>query len=423
MSEGSQTTRPFSRYEWMLAGRYLRARRQEGVISVIAVISFLGVMLGVGVLIVVMAVMNGFRIELLDKILGFDGHIIVQGPSIGLENYNELGVQVRLIEGVVSVAPLVEGQVMVQSQVNMTGALVRGMNVKDIQKLKALDKGLIAGSWDDFQGGDAILVGSRLAENLRVSIGNKLSLISPRGPNTAFGSAPRRKAYRIVGLFETGMSQYDAGIVFMPLEQSQLFFNHKDTVTALDVRVADPDLVHTQKVKLLTEFDPTLRIYDWQETNQTFVNALIVERNVMFLILTLIILIACLNIVSGLIMLVKDKGKGIAILRTMGASRGSILRIFFIAGSAIGVLGTLVGVILGVLFCLNIEAIRQFIMKVTGASLFDPNIYFLSQMPAEMDTGETMAVVIMALVLAFLATIYPAWRAARLDPVEGLRYE
>lgn len=424
MSDAPRSTKPFSRFEWMIAGRYLRARRNESFISVIAVISFLGIMLGVAVLIIVMAVMNGFRIELLDKILGFNGHIVVQGAGTHLKDFDATAKELRAIDGVISVSPIVEGQVMAQSKVNMSGVLVRGMRRADVENLKAFrNGGLKAGTMEDYQGKSSILIGTRLSEHLRVVLGDKIMLTSPKGPTTAFGSAPRRKAYTIVGLFEIGMSEYDASIIFMPLEQSQLFFGYKDAVSGIELKIARPDNVWPIRNQVILKVDPSSRVYDWQQTNQSFVSALMVERNVMFLILTLIILIAALNIISGLIMLVKDKGSDIAILRTMGATQGSILRIFFIAGASIGFVGTLAGVGLGVLFCANIEYVRQALMFVTGANLFDPNIYFLYTMPAEMDSGETVTVIIMALVLSFFATLYPAWRAARLDPVEALRYE
>lgn len=423
MKSRNGTTKPFSPFEWMIAGRYLRARRKEGFISVIAVLSFVGIMLGVGVLITVMAVMNGFRTELMSKILGFKGHVIIQGEGVALSDYDALKALIEPIEGVVSVTPIVEGQVMAQGRTSMTGSLVRGMRPSDIRELKIVADNMKFGSLDDFEGGDAILIGTRMAANLRLTVGDKLMLMSPRGPNTAFGTAPRRKAYKIAGLFEIGMSEYDASVIFMPLEQAQLFFSLKGKVNALELMVVDPDRINDQRDEIRARVDQNLRIYDWRQTNQTFVSALVVERNVMFLILTLIILIAALNIISGLIMLVKDKGKGIAIMRTMGASKGSIMRIFFIAGTSIGVTGTLTGFGLGLLACNYIESIRQFIMWVTNTELFSPEVYFLSQMVADVDSTETASVVIMGLTLSIAATLYPSWRAARLDPVEALRYE
>ncbi len=417
------TVRPFSAFEWMLAGRYLRARRKEGFISVIAILSFTGIMLGVAVLIIVMAVMNGFRTELLDKILGFKGHIIVQGQGVTLEEYEPVAGIIRGIDGVVRVTPLIEAQVMAQGRDTMSGALVRGVSQYDLKQIDLVATKMIEGSLEEFKGGHSIIVGRGLADTLRLGLGDRLTILSPRGPSTAFGTAPRRKAYTIVGLFQVGMSDFDNAVIFMPLPQAQLFFDHKGGVSALEVMVENPDKVRQQKLEILETLGMPLRIYDWQQVNQSLVSALVVERNVMFLILTMIILIAALNVISGMIMLVKDKGAGIAILRTMGATRGTIMRVFFIAGASIGIVGTLFGFLLGVVVCSNIEGVRQFIMWLTGTTIFDPEIYFLSQMPAEMNNNETLAVVAIALTLSILATFYPSWKAARIDPVEALRYE
>lgn len=417
------TVRPFSSFEWMLAGRYLRARRKEGFISVIAILSFAGIMLGVAVLIIVMAVMNGFRTELLDKILGFKGHIVVQGQGVALQDYEPIAGIIRGIDGVVRVTPLIEGQVMAQGKDAMSGALVRGVSENNLRQINLVADNMIAGSLDDFKGGHSIVIGRGLADALRLGLGDRLTILSPQGPATAFGTAPRRKAYTIVGVFQVGMSDFDNAVIFMPLPQAQIFFNHRNGVNALEVMVEDPDQVREQKIAIYEALGLPLRIYDWQQVNQTLVSALVVERNVMFLILTMIILIAALNVISGMIMLVKDKGAGIAILRTMGASRGTVMRVFFIAGASIGIAGTLFGLGLGVVVSNNIEAVRQFIIFITGAELFSPEIYFLSEMPSDMNNNETMAVVLMALVLSILATIYPSWKAARIDPVEALRYE
>lgn len=422
-TNANSTVRPFSSFEWMLAGRYLRARRKEGFISVIAILSFAGIMLGVAVLIIVMAVMNGFRTELLDKILGFKGHIIVQGQGVTIEEYEPLAGIIRGVDGVVRVTPLIESQVMAQGPDAMTGALVRGVSQFDLRQIDLVANKMIAGSLDEFKGGHSIVVGRGLADSLRIGLGDRLTILSPRGPSTAFGTTPRRKAYKIVGIFQVGMSDFDNSVIFMPLPQAQIFFSYKGGVNALEVMVEDPDEVSKQKMDIHEALDLPLRIYDWQQVNQTLVSALVVERNVMFLILTMIILIAALNVISGMIMLVKDKGAGIAILRTMGASRGTIMRVFFIAGASIGIFGTFSGFLLGVLVSNNIEAVRQFIITVTGAELFSPEVYFLSQMPAEMNNNETLAVVAIALTLSILATFYPSWKAARIDPVEALRYE
>lgn len=423
MSAGTSKTRPFSFFEWILAYRYLRARRKEGFISVIAVLSFVGIMLGVAVLIVVMAVMNGFRTELMDKILGFKGHITVYGQTELIEQYKPIRNIIEDVEGVIRVTPLIEAQVMAQGPQSMAGAIVRGVSPEDLDDITIVSGNIKSGTLDNFKGGHAIIIGERMAQNLRLAVGDKLMILSPRGPNTAFGTAPRRKAYNIVATYSVGMSEFDAAMIFMPLEQAQIFFSRKGGVTSIEVMVEDPEDVRMQRTQIYHATTLPLRIYDWTETNGTLVSALVVERNVMFLVLTLIILIASLNVISGMIMLVKDKGAGIAILRTMGATRGSIMRVFFIAGSSIGFAGTFFGFALGVLVCKNIEAVRQFIIWVTNTEVFSPEIYFLSQMPAEMNNNETMSVVAIALVLSFLATLYPSWKAARVDPVEALRYE
>ena len=384
----------FSPFERLVAFRYLRPRRQEGFVSVIAIFSLLGIMLGVATLIIVMSVMNGFRAELLGRILGLNGHISVyaQSPD-GLPNYDAIEKKIAETGNVTLVTPVVEGQVLASNNGRSTGAIVRGVRAEDIAKRKTIADNIVFGSLDDFKGDDSVIMGARLAMKLGVGVGDNVNLISPKGNVTAFGSVPRVRAYKVVGLFDIGMYEYDSGFIFMPLQAAQNLSGEQ------------------------------LRLVNWQQSNSGFFNALQVERNVMFLILTLIILVAAFNIISGMVMLVKDKGRDIAILRTMGATRSSVMRIFFLAGASIGVLGTLSGLILGVLFCLNIENIRQFIHTLTGTDLFNAEIYFLSQLPADMDISEVVLVCVMSLSLSFLATVYPAWRASRLDPVEALRYE
>ncbi|MDR3500112.1 MAG: lipoprotein-releasing ABC transporter permease subunit [Parvibaculum sp.] len=415
--------RAFGVFEWLLAIRYLRARRREGFISVIAGFSFLGIMLGVATLIIVMSVMNGFRTELLGRILGLNGHMFVRGVTSYVTDFDTISANIEKIPGVVSAMPMVEGQVMASSRGNAQGALVRGVHGKDLKRLSVVSDHLTAGTLDGFDAGDAVAVGSRLAKNLGLTVGDNITLLSPRGAITPFGTAPRVKAYRIAAIFEIGMSEYDSSFIFMPLPEAQDYFRTGQGVTALEVKVKDPDAVNALVQPVAGMAGSCCDVVTWQETNRSFFSALQVERNVMFLILTLILIVAALNIVSGLIMLVKDKGRDIAVLRTMGATRGSVMRVFFISGAAIGVVGTLAGFSLGTIFCLNIETLRQFLSHITGTELFSPEIYFLSHMPAEIDVGEVVAVVGMALFLSFAATLYPAWRAASLDPVEALRYE
>ncbi|MBQ0708156.1 MULTISPECIES: lipoprotein-releasing ABC transporter permease subunit [unclassified Ochrobactrum] len=415
---------PFSAYERMIAWRYLRARRRETFISVIAGFSFTGIMLGVATLIIVMAVMNGFRAELLSRILGINGHLIMQPMDRPLDDYADLIKRIDGISGIKFAIPVVEGQALVQGNIGAgSGALVRGLREEDLDKLKLVSGNIRQGTLQGFDQAGGVAIGTRMAQNLGLSIGDTLRVISPDGDVTPFGVNPRVKAYPITAIFEIGMSEYDASIVMMPLSEAQLFFNQEGKVQSLEIFVDNPDKVDAMRAPVEEVAARQLLLTDWRQNNHTFFSALEVERNVMFMILTLIVLVAALNIISGLIMLVKDKGHDIAILRTMGATRGAVMRIFLMTGAAIGVTGTVAGVVLGVVVCLNVERIREFFSWLSGTTLFNPELYFLSQLPAKMDPGETISVIVMALVLSFIATIFPAWRAAKLDPVEALRYE
>jgi len=416
-------TKPFSAFEWMIAWRYLRARRKEGFISVIAGFSFLGIVLGVATLIIVLAVMNGFRNELFAKILGLNGHVVIHPIKGRFTDFEDVAARLRNLEGVRYVLPLIEGQAMISTKALANGALVRGLREKDLKSLGTISKNIRYGTLDGFDTGKGVALGTRLANQLRVTVGDTVTLISPRGAQTPFGTAPRVKRYAVSAIFEMGMSEYDSTIVFMPLREAQRYFNKPGAVTVLEIVIGNPDRVGPMRPAILEAGGPSIYVTDWRQRNSSFFSALQVERNVMFLILTLIVLVAALNIVSGLIMLVKDKGPDIAILRTMGATRGSIMRVFLITGASIGIVGTFAGLLLGVVVCLNIESIRQFISYLTSTDLFSAELYYLSQLPAEMDVSEVTSVVIMALVLSVLATLYPSWRASRLDPVEALRYE
>ena len=417
-------TAPFSAFEWMLAGRYLRARRKEGWISVIAGFSFIGIMLGVATLIIVMSVMNGFREELMGKILGFNGHFMVQGLGSTMQEWDGLATRIRRVPGVVRVTPLVEGQALATAAGASPGVLVRGIRANDVMNFKLVADSLSEGAIRRYEANDSsVLIGERLADTMGLLPGMQITLTAPRGNVTPFGVTPRQKQYTVAGTFKVGMSEYDSSVIFMPLAEAQSYFNRGKGITGIEVMVNDPDRVNELRPRILAVVGESARLIDWQQMNKTFFDALQVERTVMFLILSLIIIVAGFNIVSGMIMMVKDKTRDIAILRTMGATSGTILRVFLMSGSAIGIVGTLAGFLLGVLFCTYIEEIRQFLIWVTGMNLFPDTLYFLSKLPAKMKTDEVILVVVTSLTLSILATVYPAWRAAKLDPVDALRYE
>ncbi|MBX3538968.1 MAG: lipoprotein-releasing ABC transporter permease subunit [Chelatococcus sp.] len=421
---GSDSTRPFAAFEWMLASRYLRARRREGFISVIAGFSFLGIMLGVATLIVVMSVMNGFREELLSKIVGVNGHIFVQPIEQPLTDYAAVAQRIAGVEGVTLAVPLVEGQALASASQsgNNGGALVRGVREQDITRIPFIANTIREGTLAGFDEKGGIAIGRRLAEFLGVRTGDTVTIISPRGSATPMGVAPRIKAYPVVAVFEIGMSEFDGSFVYMPMQEAQAFFNRDGDVSLIEVFLRNADDVDAARDRIDAAAGRPIMMSDWRQRNRTFFSALEVERNVMFLILTLIVLVAALNIISGLIMLVKDKSEDIAILRTMGATRGAVMRVFLITGASIGIVGTIAGFFLGLLITLNVERIRAFMSWLTNTNLFPAELYFLSRLPAVIEPGEVVTVVTMAIVLSLIATLYPSWRAARLDPVEALRY-
>ncbi len=414
----------FGPFERMVAFRYLRARRQEGFVSVIAVFSLLGIALGVATLIIVMAVMNGFRQELLSRILGVNGHLTVYGISKPIEDYGTLTDQLAGLPGVRLATPQVQGQVMIIARGGTSFGLVRGMRPADLMARELIAGNITAGDLGAFtEDGEAVLIGSRMAQKLGLKVGDSLTLVSPQGTTTVMGTVPRMKSYRIAALFQVGMYEYDSTFIYLPLPAAQLFFRLPGRVNGIEVFAEDPDQVRDLRRRVNQELGPGYRTLDWQQANSSFFNAIQVERNVMFLILTLIILVAAFNIISSLIMLVKDKGRDIAVLRTMGATRGMIMRIFFLSGASVGLIGTLAGFGLGVAFSFNIQTIQGWLEGLIGTDLWNAEIRFLTQIPAVIDWTEVATVLAMALGLCFAATIYPAWRAARLDPVEALRYE
>jgi lipoprotein-releasing system permease protein len=410
----------FSKPEKLLAWRYLRTKKQEGFISLITWFSLLGIMLGVATLIIVMSVMNGFRAELLGRVLGLGGHVNIYMADGPVRDYDMLAERALRVPNVETAAPIVEAQALVTTDGNSSGAMVRGIAPENLSHRRLLYDKVVSGTLNDFSG-DRIVIGERMAQRLHLQVGDVVSLLSPRGAQTAFGMMPRMKGYEIAAIFNVGMYEYDNGLIYMPLETAQAFFRLPQGVTSVELTVKDPYKI--DRGAIMREAGTGYTMQDWQQTNRSFFTALQVERNVMFVILSLIIMVAAFNIISSLVMLVKDKSRDIAILRTMGATRGTIMRVFFLAGATIGVVGTFGGLILGVIVALNIENIRQFIQAMVGADLFSAEIYFLTQLPSRIDWLEVIQVTGMALGLSFLATLYPAWRAARLDPVEALRYE
>jgi lipoprotein-releasing system permease protein len=413
----------FTAFERMVARRYLRARRQEGSLSVITIFSVIGIALGVATLIVVMSVMNGFRADLLSRILGINGHLTAFADQGSIEDFESITLRLRQVIGVSSVVPQIQGQVMVTSGGRALGGLVRGVRPETLTGRPLIADNIVAGSFAEFHGRDVVVLGSRLAGRLGLTVGDGVTLVSPRGNQTVMGTLPRFKTYRIVALFQIGMYEYDSSFVYMPLEAAQLYFQLPERVNAIELFVEDPEGIAEVRSQIQTVLGGAFRTVDWQQANASFFGAVQVERNVMALILTLIILVATFNIISGQIVLVRDKGHDIAILRTMGATRGMILRIFLMTGTFIGVAGTFFGCLAGVLLARNIEVIRTLLQTLTGTELFPAEIYFLSHLPSKIDPVEVVAVAVVALALSFLATLYPSWRAARLDPVEALRYE
>ncbi len=416
--------RIFGAFERAVAIRYLWARKGERFVSVIAGFSVIGIALGIATLIVVLSVMGGFRQELLGRILGLNGHIGVTGDRGTVENFADVVARIRALPMVAQATPVVEGQVLLTSDGgSAAGGLMRGIAPDDLRARRIVAENIRAGSLADFQGDDAIIIGVGLARRLSVGIGDRVTVVSPIGRVTVFGTVPRLRAYRVAAIFEVGMQDYDAGFTFVPLPAAQVFFQTPRSATLIEVHLRDPDRVAEAAQAIQAAIPTPLRITDWQDANSGFFQIVQVQRNVMFLILTLIILVAAFNIVSSLTMLVKDKGRDIAILRTMGAGRFAVLRIFLLCGAAIGGLGTILGFGLGLVFCANIETIRQALMAATGTTVFDPNVYLLTQIPAVVDPHEVAQVLALGFGLSLLATIIPSWRAARLDPVEALRNE
>ncbi len=411
----------------MIAFRYLRARREEGLISVIALFSLVGIMLGVATLIVVLSVMNGVREEMIKSIIGLEGHVSVYAASSGgIPAYGDITQKISLLPNVQNAMPKVEGQIMLSFKGQAVGAMASGYRPEDLGKKEMLATKITPDGIEKLAAGEGVVIGSRLAEKMGIHIGDSVTLISPEGRATVAGMVPRVKAYPVVGTFSIGMFAYDSGLILMPFEEAQTYFKLKDNGDAasqIEVMVSSPDAARIVAMEIGQALGEGYRIYDWKSSNNHIFQAVMVQRNVMFLILMLIILVASFNIISSLIMLVREKGKDIAVLRTLGASRASVMRIFFACGSMVGVLGTVLGVALGLLIAFNTENIQRGLEAMMGHKLFADELYFLSHLPSRVDSGEVLVIVLMALALSFLATLYPARKAASLDPAEALRYE
>ena len=414
----------FTPLERLLAFRYLRSRRSEGFISVIAWFSFAGITLGVATLIIVMSVMNGFRAELVNRILGLNGHLGISSTlANGIDDYETLTSYIAQNPNIMAATPQIESQVLVSANNVTIGAVVRGVIWSDLAIRAPLWDSITDDIITRFRDNKAILIGKTMARNLNLAQGDRITLLAPKGRTTAFGSIPTRQSFIIGGIFDVGMHEYDSRFVFMPLPTAQKFFSMPNRVSGIELYINDPDDAPIVKAEMTRMLPETTVVFDWMDRNRNFLNALQVERNVMFLILTLIILVAAFNIISSMIMLVRSKNADIAVLRTMGLGRTSLLKIFLLTGTSIGIIGTIVGSLLGLLFCWNIEGIKSFIENLTGSELFSAEIYFLSKLPAVVEPTEVGVVIVMTLTLSLLASLYPAWRACAIAPAEVLRYE
>ena len=419
---------PFSAWEFELALRYLRARRKEGGIALIAIISYVAIALAVMALIVVMSIMAGFRSELLDRMLSFNGHMYVQGQVLGDPDREAAVTRIAAVPGVVSVSPLTENQALVRAAGVTTGAVVRGLRPQDLDSMSYVFDSLTPEARQSFgdgpYGGDNILIGKALAESMGLRIGDPITLYSPTGADSAFGNlGGLEKTYRVGGVFTSGTADFDRAFIFMALEQAQLFFGKEGVWDVIELKVEEPDRVGDLTQAVRAAAGESAIVSDWRDRLAAFWGALKVERVAMSIILGLVVAIAALNIISGIVMLVKNKTRDIAILRTVGASQMSMLRIFFISGAAIGIAGTITGLVLGLVFCLNIGAIQHFLEWLFQVQLFNADVYMLDSIPAEVDAMDVIWVTLWSVFMSCVASLLPSWRAAKMDPVEALRYE
>jgi lipoprotein-releasing system permease protein len=413
-----------NRYERTVARRYLLPGQGEGFIFLVASISLVAVALGVAALIIVMSVMNGFRAELFDKIVGLNGHAIVQGYEGRLSNWQQIAESARKLPGVTSATPLIEQPLMASANGRVEGVLVRGMRVEDIRGNPTINSDVKSGSIASITpGSNRVAIGSRLAETLGAYVGSEIQLISPDGRSTVVGTVPRIVTYQVGAVFEVGVYDYDKAFVVMPMQDAQTLLMLGDEVGQIEVQTTNPDKAR----EILTPLGPLVQgrgiVIDWQQMNSALFEALEIERIAMFVVLSLIVVVAVFNILSSLIMLVRAKTRDIAILRTMGASRQSMMKVFVTVGVIIGSLGIILGLILGSIFLFFRQGVVNFIQLITGQNLWDPSVRFLTELPAKSDPFEVTAIVLIALILSFLATLYPAWKAASTDPVQVLRYE
>ncbi len=424
MSNGR--SQPFGLFERMLAGRYLRAKRQYGGVALISIISVLAILLSVFVLIVTMSVMNGFRETLLSRILGVNGHVYVDVRNMPGSEIERLAALARQAPDVLHVTPIISAQALATSDGQAVGVIVQGIPRADLQALPIVANNIRqGGNLDGFQGVESptILVGDRLAASLGVAENMAISILSPQGAATPFGLTPRRKSFLVGGVFSVGMAEFDSAFVYMPIEQAQILFSRGDGADELEIRIRNPDRTVAAMMELRSRLGPDVTIYDWRARSQGLADALVVERNVMRLILMFVVALAALNIVTGLIMLVKNKSRDIAILRTLGATKGAILRVFFMASASLGVIGLTLGLTSGVLFCIYIEPIQNFLSAVLGFDIFPGTVYSLETLPARVEWTEVAMIAFFTIAVNFSSTLLTAWWASRFDPVEALRYE